>query len=172
MLRMFNLLGALSISAACVASSAAQTVPRESEVASCPRGGQSVYYARGEASPSEQATLLITRIGEQASRCQPDGIDLITEIDTQISQLIRKQQVLYNPNWGQLMRAGNEESYFAYQMERYACVYMSKIGDLFDLSPRTYFRAPRRPSGSAEHPADAAQPANPTQEGAQAAGGV
>ena len=69
----------------------------------------------------------------------------ISEIDTQISQLIKKQQALYNPNWGQLMRAGNEESYFAYQMERYACVYMSKIGDLFELSPRTYFRAPRRP---------------------------
>lgn len=71
--------------------------------------------------------------------------EMITEIDTQISQLIKKQQSLYNPNWGQLMRAGNEESYFAYQMERYACVYMSKISDLFDLSPRTYFRAPRRP---------------------------
>lgn len=71
--------------------------------------------------------------------------DIITEIDTQISQLIKKQQAMYNPNWGQLMRAGNEESYFAYQMERYACVYMSKISDLFDLSPRTYFRAPRRP---------------------------
>ncbi|AGH96474.1 HAD-IG family 5'-nucleotidase [Pseudobdellovibrio exovorus] len=71
--------------------------------------------------------------------------ELITNIDTQISQLIKKQQALYNPNWGQLMRAGNEESYFAYQMERYACVYMSKISDLFDLSPRTYFRAPRRP---------------------------
>ena len=71
--------------------------------------------------------------------------DDITAIDTAISQLIKKQQALYNPNWGQLMRAGNEESYFAYQMERYACVYMSKIGDLFELSPRTYFRAPRRP---------------------------
>ena len=71
--------------------------------------------------------------------------DEITEIDTQISQLIKRQQSLYNPNWGQLMRAGNEESYFAYQMERYACVYMSKISDLFELSPRTYFRAPRRP---------------------------
>lgn len=71
--------------------------------------------------------------------------DIITEIDTNISQLIKKQQALYNPNWGQLMRAGNEESYFAYQMERYACVYMSKISDLLDLSPRTYFRAPRRP---------------------------
>ncbi|MFP5520047.1 MAG: HAD-IG family 5'-nucleotidase [Bdellovibrionia bacterium] len=69
----------------------------------------------------------------------------IGEIDTQISQLIKSQQALYNQHWGQLMRAGNEESYFAYQLDRYACVYMQKLTDLLDLSPRTYFRAPRRP---------------------------
>ena len=69
----------------------------------------------------------------------------ISEVDAQISQLIKKQQAMYNANWGQLMRAGNEESYFAYQLDRYACVYMEKLGDLLDLSPRTYFRAPRRP---------------------------
>lgn len=69
----------------------------------------------------------------------------ISEIDSQISQLIKKQQSLYNGHWGQLMRAGNEESYFAYQLDRYACVYMTKISDLLELSPRTYFRAPRRP---------------------------
>lgn len=69
----------------------------------------------------------------------------ISEIDAQISQLIKKQQAMYNGNWGQLMRAGNEESYFAYQLDRYACVYMQKLSDLMDLSPRTYFRAPRRP---------------------------
>ncbi len=69
----------------------------------------------------------------------------IAEIDTQISGLIKKQQALYNPQWGQLMRAGNEESYLAYQVERYACVYMAKLQDLLELSPRTYFRAPRRP---------------------------
>ncbi|UOF00728.1 HAD-IG family 5'-nucleotidase [Bdellovibrio reynosensis] len=69
----------------------------------------------------------------------------ISEIDSQISQLIKKQQLMYNSNWGQLMRAGNEESYFAYQLDRYACVYMEKLADLLELSPRTYFRAPRRP---------------------------
>lgn len=69
----------------------------------------------------------------------------ISGVDAQISQLIKKQQSLYNPQWGQLMRAGNEESYLAYQVERYACVYMSKLSDLLGLSPRTYFRAPRRP---------------------------
>lgn len=69
----------------------------------------------------------------------------ISEIDGQISALIKQQQAMYNPNWGQLMRAGNEESYLAYQIERYACVYMPKLTDLLELSPRTYFRAPRRP---------------------------
>lgn len=97
----------------------------------------------------DELTVLMTKKIEKAVKLDEKRIDelqdIITEIDTQISQLIKKQQALYNPNWGQLMRAGNEESYFAYQMERYACVYMSKIGDLFELSPRTYFRAPRRP---------------------------
>lgn len=69
----------------------------------------------------------------------------ITDIDSQISALIKKQQTFYNEHWGLLMRAGNEESYFAYQVERYACVYMAKLADLLALSPRTYFRAPRRP---------------------------
>jgi HAD superfamily 5'-nucleotidase-like hydrolase len=69
----------------------------------------------------------------------------ISDIDAQISSLIKKQQSLYNPHWGQLMRAGNEESYFAYQVDRYACVYMTKLSDLLELSPRMYFRAPRRP---------------------------
>jgi HAD superfamily 5'-nucleotidase-like hydrolase len=97
----------------------------------------------------EELTDLMTQKVEKAKLVDEKRIsnlqDMITEIDTQISQLIKRQQALYNPNWGQLMRAGNEESYFAYQMERYACVYMNKISDLFDLSPRTYFRAPRRP---------------------------
>lgn len=69
---------------------------------------------------------------------------VISDIDGQISMLIKKQQALYNPFWGQLMRAGNEESYFAHQVDRYACVYMTKLGDLLSLSPRSYFRAPRR----------------------------
>jgi HAD superfamily 5'-nucleotidase-like hydrolase len=69
----------------------------------------------------------------------------ITEIDAQISGLIKKQNTLYNAHWGQLMRSGNEESYFAYQVDRYACVYMPKLADLLQMSPRTYFRAPRRP---------------------------
>jgi hypothetical protein len=69
----------------------------------------------------------------------------IGEIDGQISVLIKKQQSLHNERWGALMRAGNEESYFAHQVDRYACVYMPKLTDLLKFSPRSYFRSPRRP---------------------------
>ncbi len=96
----------------------------------------------------ELTTLMTFKIEKHASYNEQQSDSLqktISEIDGQISQLIKKQQSMYNSNWGQLMRAGNEESYFAYQLDRYACVYMEKLGDLTDLSPRTYFRAPRRP---------------------------
>jgi HAD superfamily 5'-nucleotidase-like hydrolase len=69
----------------------------------------------------------------------------ITELDKQISTLIKKQQSYFNPHWGEIMRAGNEESYFAHQVDRFACIYMAKLSDLFEISPRTYFRAARRP---------------------------
>lgn len=69
----------------------------------------------------------------------------IAGIDAEISGLIKQQQAKYNHAWGPLMRSGNEESYFAHQVDRFACVYMPKLGDLLALSPRTYFRAPRRP---------------------------
>lgn len=69
----------------------------------------------------------------------------ISDIDKTISSLIKKQQGVFNPHWGEIMRAGNEESYFATQVDRYACVYMPKLSDLLEYSPRTYFRASRRP---------------------------
>lgn len=71
--------------------------------------------------------------------------DQIGDLDRQIGELIRKHQGHFNKYWGEVMRAGNEESYFAHQTERFACIYMAKLGDLLAYSPRTYFRAPRRP---------------------------
>ncbi len=93
-------------------------------------------------------TLMTNRIENEHSVAENVIEELqkqINEVDSQISMLIKKQVGLFNQHWGQLMRAGNEESYFAYQVDRYACVYMAKLADLFALSPRTYFRAPRKP---------------------------
>jgi len=69
----------------------------------------------------------------------------VVELDRQIGELIRRHQAHFNKYWGEVMRAGNEESYFANQTERFACIYMAKLADLLGNSPRTYFRAPRRP---------------------------
>lgn len=74
-----------------------------------------------------------------------DLLGEISEIDKQISPLIKQQQQLFNPYWGEVMRAGIEESYFAYQVDRFACVYMTKLEDLLSTTPRAYFRSPRRP---------------------------
>ena len=96
-----------------------------------------------------QLTQLLTDKCENPQNCEDTSIEFlqknISEIDGQIAALIKKQQAEFNPYWGALMRSGNEESYFAYQVERYACVYMSKLADLLAQSPRSYFRAPRRP---------------------------
>ncbi len=69
----------------------------------------------------------------------------ISEIDKSISPLIKQQQQGFNPYWGEVMRTGIEESYLAYQVDRFACVYMTKLADLLSTSPRTYFRSHRRP---------------------------
>ncbi len=69
----------------------------------------------------------------------------ITQIDNQIAPLIKETQAAFNPIWGEVMRAGNEESYFANQVDRFADIYMPKLSDLLAISPRTYFRSYRRP---------------------------
>ncbi len=72
-------------------------------------------------------------------------IQRINKIDRSISGKIKDLQKIYNPYWGEVMRAGIEESYFGYQVDRFACVYMSKLSDLVMLSPRTYFRSVKKP---------------------------
>lgn len=68
----------------------------------------------------------------------------VAQVDKKISILITKYQETFNPHWGEIMRAGAEESYFAYQVERYACIYMAQIKYLLSCSPRIYFRAFKR----------------------------
>jgi HAD superfamily 5'-nucleotidase-like hydrolase len=68
----------------------------------------------------------------------------IADIDSKIAGLLHQQQAFYNPKWGRVFRAGAEESYFAHQVDRFACIYMEKLSDLLGHSPLTYFRANRR----------------------------
>lgn len=68
----------------------------------------------------------------------------ISDIDHTVAQYIHEQRQFFNTKWGRIFRAGAEESYFAYQVDRFACIYMEKLSDLLMHSPITYFRANRR----------------------------
>lgn len=83
--------------------------------------------------------------GKPASSALKKMQDEVVKIDGQISQMIEQTQAIYNSQWGQIMRAGNEESYFAHQVDRFADIYMPTIRDLLEMSPRTYYRAMKRP---------------------------
>ncbi|WPU63278.1 HAD-IG family 5'-nucleotidase [Peredibacter starrii] len=67
----------------------------------------------------------------------------IEGVDKKIGKLIRSHSQFFNPYWGETMRAGVEPSRLAGQIEKYACIYMAKISDFTDYSPRTYYR-PRK----------------------------
>jgi 5'-nucleotidase len=71
-------------------------------------------------------------------------------LDEQIAPLARSAADLGNPVWGPLMRAGNDKSLFARQVERYADVYTSRVSNLRYETPFAYLRAAR---GSLPHDA-------------------
>jgi hypothetical protein len=102
----------------------------------------------GQKEPLEEELLQLTTSQVEGFPVDSNRISSlqaeISQIDSKISDLIDQHKSHFNKNWGEIMRIGNEESYFASQVERYACIYMSQISDLFDLSPRTYLRGFRR----------------------------
>ena len=57
--------------------------------------------------------------------------------------LARASGELGNPNWGPIMRAGNDKSLFARQVERYADVYTSRASNFLMETPFAFLRAPR-----------------------------
>lgn len=65
-------------------------------------------------------------------------------VDVLISALIKKQDRCYNKKWDKMFRVGAEETFFAYEVDRFACIYMEKLSDLLEHSPISYFRAHRR----------------------------
>ncbi|MGB0452218.1 MAG: HAD-IG family 5'-nucleotidase [Bacteriovoracaceae bacterium] len=70
--------------------------------------------------------------------------DRLDVINKEISEFIDTYNSHFNQHWGQMMRAGSEESRFADQVEKYACIYMTKVSDLLDYTPKTYFRPQKR----------------------------
>ncbi|RMG11807.1 MAG: HAD family hydrolase [Deltaproteobacteria bacterium] len=72
----------------------------------------------------------------------------IAELDGRIAPLAKASSELVNPRWGPLMRAGNDKSLLARQVERYADVYTSRVSNFLLHTPFVYLRSPR---GSLPH---------------------
>lgn len=69
-------------------------------------------------------------------------------LDQRIVPLARESSQLGHPTWGLSMRAGNDKSRLARQIERHADVYTSRVSNLLYLTPFGYLRAAR---GSLPH---------------------
>jgi HAD superfamily 5'-nucleotidase-like hydrolase len=68
----------------------------------------------------------------------------------------RELHFLFHPVWGQLMKAGSQNSRFAHQLERYACLYTSHARNLVAYSPQKTYRGqsdfmPHDDRGDGEH---------------------
>lgn len=72
----------------------------------------------------------------------------VQTLDEAIAPLAKEAVELVNGRWGLLMRAGNDKSHLARQVERYADVYTSRVSNFAYHTPFFYLRAPR---GSLPH---------------------
>jgi HAD superfamily 5'-nucleotidase-like hydrolase len=84
--------------------------------------------------------------------------DRLIALDGEIAPLARAAGELVNPRWGPLMRAGNDKSHLARQIERHADIYTSRVSNLLAYTPFVYLRSPRGslphdsgPGGGVEH---------------------
>lgn len=63
--------------------------------------------------------------------------------DEEIERLELDIEHVFNPFWGPLFKAGNENSRLGEQVEDYACIYTSRVSNFLSYSPFYYFRSPR-----------------------------
>lgn len=61
-------------------------------------------------------------------------------LDSQVAKRVEDYNSRFNPRWGEILFAGNDKSSFGVSIERFACVYTSKVSNLLFYSPVHYFR--------------------------------
>ena len=67
----------------------------------------------------------------------------LEQLDDHVRPLAEAAARLSNVHWGPLMRAGNDKSHLARQVERYADIYMSRVSNFLHLTPFSYVRSMR-----------------------------
>ncbi len=72
----------------------------------------------------------------------------LVALDERIAPVAGESSRAVNERWGLLMRAGNDKSQLARQVERYADIYTSRVSNFLFATPFAYLRSPR---GSLPH---------------------
>ena len=72
----------------------------------------------------------------------------LATLDKEIRPLAEAAAAVGNNRWGPLMRAGNDKSFLARQVERYADIYLSRVSNFLAQTPFSYLRSHR---GSLPH---------------------
>lgn len=99
---------------------------------------------RRQAGYGPRSILEIGRIKRELGELRAQA----SSLDERITVLARAASELFNATWGPLLRAGNDKSHFARQIERHADVYTSRVSNLLFATPFAYLRSPR---GSLPH---------------------
>lgn len=93
---------------------------------------------------AEPAPEGIEALAQQMSRLRTE----LVALDERIAPVAGAAGRAVNERWGLLMRAGNDKSQLARQVERYADIYTSRVSNFLFATPFAYLRSPR---GSLPH---------------------
>jgi hypothetical protein len=63
-------------------------------------------------------------------------------LERESTALKRQIDHRFHPYWGSLLKEQHELSLFGHQVSEYACVYTSRVSNLYGYSPHQYFRSP------------------------------
>ena len=85
--------------------------------------------------PARDRGALLTRL--EALKQQ------IAALDAELGPLARASSELGSARWGLLLRAGNDKSHLARQVERHADIYLARVSDFLRHTPHLYLRSPR-----------------------------
>jgi hypothetical protein len=94
---------------------------------------------RHQAGDPEWAEARSRRLREAITALRAGSV----ELDERIAPLARASGELGNTRWGPLMRAGNDKSHLAQQVERFADIYTSRVSNFLYETPYGYLRSPR-----------------------------
>lgn len=87
---------------------------------------------------------------EEISKRREEMKEDIKTLKAEIRMKLNQYDNAFHPRWGQLFKAGFQESRIAKQIKDYACIYTSKVSNLGQTSPVRTFR-PARDKMSHEH---------------------